>query len=217
MKKGCGALVSAALVLLLVPAIAGAWHFDYQIYGNILATPAEYSGGGLTSGGTGIIEITIDDTGWPVDPNQRWTYLWQNYFKPNYDNSTPGAYKWVGTFTGTFYLLTLSASPGYQGWCMGTITPKITIWDANMNGALDLSEKWGENLFDARLSKLCTDPSGGEMECKWGWGAIASNYFSIKMPPARDTLYDGADLTLMTGCSSDVQPSSWSSIKSLYR
>jgi hypothetical protein len=86
-----------------------------------------------------------------------------------------------------------------------------------MNGALDLPEKWGENLFDARLSKLCTDPSGGEMACKWGWGAIASNYFSIKVPPELDTLYNGADLSLMTGCSTAVRKSTWGSIKSLYR
>jgi hypothetical protein len=217
MKKGYLRYTLVAVALLVVPVVAGAVHFDYEIYGNMLDTPAEYTGGGLTSGGTGIIEIYFDETGWPTDPNQRWNYLWQNYWKPNYDTTTVGAYKWVGTFTGRFYLLVLSGPVGYNGWCEGTITPKITIWDTNANGALDLWEKWGENLFDARLSKQCTDPSGGEMDCKWGWGAVASNYFSVKMPPEKDTLYNGMDITLMTGCASATEPSSWGAIKALYK
>jgi hypothetical protein len=217
MKKGYSTLAVAALAVCMIPAIAGAWNFDYEIYGNILDSPAYYGNGSLTSGGTGFIEFTLDDTGWPLDPNQRWNYLWQNYFKPNYDTTTVGAYKWVGSFTGTFYIQATNAPVGYNGWCLGTITPKITIWDTNSNGALDLPEKWGENLFDARLSKLCDHLSGGEMDCKWGWGALASNYFSIKVPPELDTLYNGGNLTLMAGCASSTNPSSWSSIKALYR
>jgi hypothetical protein len=218
MKKGLSAItfICMAMALLLMPGVCGAVHFDYQIFGNLLEHPAEYSGGGFTSGGTGVIEITVDDTGWPLDPTARWDYLWTNYFSGNYDNSVPGAFKWVGSFTGRFYVSLTSAPTGYVGWCMGTITPKITIWDSNENGIMDLSERYGNNLFDARLSKLCTDPSGGEMTCEWGYGSIASNYFSFKVPPAIDTLYNGCDLTMLPGCSSAAQPSTWSSIKSLY-
>jgi hypothetical protein len=53
------------------------------------------------------------------------------------------------------------------------------------------------------------------MDCKWGWGAIASNYFSFQVNPV-DTLYNGGNLTLMEGCESSVEPTSWGSIKSLY-
>ena len=216
MKKGHVAFACAVL-LILVPALAGAWHFDYQIYGNILEHPAQYRGGGITSGGEGIIEITFDDTGWPTTTwQQRFNYIWDTYFADNYNNSTPGAYKWVGTFTGTFYILAVSAPAGYQGWCVGTIAPKITVWDFNGNGTLDYAEKWGDQLFDGRLTKLCTHPSGGEMTCKWGWGAVASNYFSFVIPPGKDTLYNGVDLTLMA-CASGTAPSTWGSIKALYR
>jgi hypothetical protein len=218
MKKGYVVALGAALVLLLTPAISGAWHFDYEIYGNILVSPAEYGGGGLTSGGEGILELTFDETGWPTDTWQtRFSYLWENYFEPNYDSSTPGAYKWVGDFTGSFFIQTFSAPTGYLGWCRGNFSARITIWDWNANGTLDYTEKWGENLFDATLSKLCTHLSGGEMACKWGWGAIASNYFSFVIPPGVDMLYNGADLTLMPGCSTEIRPGSWGSIKALYK
>ena len=216
MKRGYF-LIAAVSALMLIPVIAGAWNFDYEIYGGILDDPPYYGNGSLTSGADGFVEFTLSDHGWPLDPAQRFNYLWKNYFKPNYDTTVVGAYKWVGTFTGTFYLQANNAPVGYNGWCWGTITPKITIWDTNANGALDLPERWGENLFDARLSKLCTHGSGGEMECLWGWGALASNYFSFKIPPEVDTLYNGGNLTLMTGCASAAEPSSWGSIKALYR
>jgi hypothetical protein len=217
MKKGYISLAGAVLAVMLTPIIAGAWNFDYEIYGNILDDPPYYGNGSLTSGADGFIEFTLTDDDWPLDPDQRFNWIWNQYFKPNYDNSVPGAYKWVGTFTGTFYLQATNAPVGYNGWCWGAIRPTITIWDSNENGALDLAEKWGENLFDARLSKLCTHGSGGEMDCMWGWGALASNYFSFKMPPVLDTLYNGGNLTLMTGCASANEPSSWGSIKALYR
>jgi hypothetical protein len=109
-----------------------------------------------------------------------------------------------------------SAPAGYQGWCWGTIAPKITIWDGNSNGILDESEKWADHLFDGRLTKLCPHPSGGEMAMKWGWGAVASNFFAIKIPPAKNKLYNGVDLTLMV-CTSETVPGTWGSIKALYR
>jgi hypothetical protein len=217
MKKGYLKLAGSLAALLLIPVVAGAWNFDYEIYGTILADPPRYGDGSLTSGADGFIEFTLSDDGWPVDPNQRFHYLWTEYFKPNYDTTVVGAYKWVGAFTGTFYMQADNAPVGYNGWCWGTIVPTITIWDTNSNGALDLTEKFGENLFDARLSKLCTHGSGGEMDCMWGWGAMASNYFSFKIPPDFDTLYNGGNLTLMPGCSTANEPSSWGAIKALYR
>jgi hypothetical protein len=216
MNRGYVCFACMALALILVPAVAAAWHFDYEMYGNILESPARYDGS-LTSGGDGTIEIVIDDTDWPSDPGERFDYLWETYFEPNYNSTTPGAYKWVGSFSGRFYLEVTNALVGYNGWCEGGIYPKITIWDPNENGVLDDEEKWGENLFDARLSKFCDDGSGGEMACKFGSGSIASNYFSFKMPPEPDTLYNGSDLMLYEGCPSAATPGSWGSIKSLYK
>jgi hypothetical protein len=216
MRKGNTTLAGVVVAVLLIPVVAGAWNFDYEMYGNILESPARYSGV-LTSGADGIIQVTLVDDDWPLDPTPRFDYVWNHYFKPNYDTTVAGAYKWVGSFAGTFFIQATNAPVGYNGWVWGTIRPKITIWDSNENHALDPAELWGENLFDARLSKLCTDGSGGEMDCKWGWGALASNYFSFVTPPGVDTLYNGGNLTLMTGCASATRASSWGSIKALYR
>jgi len=214
MKKG-GFI--ALIGLLLVPAVASSWNFDYSIIseGGILGPSPHYIGI-FTSGAEGTFEIWFDDTGWPTDPEERFDSLWVWYFAANYD-STPGAANWKGTIPGRFYMNTTAAPPGYVGWCEGTIQAKITVRDFNENRTLELWERNKQHLFDGRLSKLCDDPSGGEMACKWGWGAVASNYFSFVSPPGPDTLYDGGNLTLMEGCPSATEPTSWGSIKALYR
>jgi hypothetical protein len=137
------------------------------------------------------------------------------FFEANYD-STPGASAWVGQIPGRFRIEAASAPLGYNGWCEGGIMAKITVRDYDENRILSIHERRRQHLFDGRLSKLCTDPASGEMDCKWGWGAIASNYFSFQETPV-DTLYNGGNLTLMPGCESSVEPTSWGSIKSLYR
>jgi hypothetical protein len=220
MKKASIVFLISAFALVLIPASGLCWHFDYEIYsqpGGILHSDPIYDGV-LTSGGDGTLRIELNDTApepWPVDPGARFDSLWAWYFAPNYDG-TPDAAKWVGQIPGRFYLTATNAPFGYNGTCEGSINAKITVRDFNEDGILSAAEKNRQHLFDGRLSKLCTDPSTGEMECKWGWGAVASNYFSFEETPV-DTLYNGSDLTLMSGCSSAVEPATWGSIKSLYR
>jgi hypothetical protein len=217
-------LLVSVLLCVLVPTVVVAWNFDYQIRtkrGGILENTPAYKGP-LTGGGSGWIWFELYTPGWPdtTDPTARFNYIWQTYFAPNYDSSTPGAYKWVGQLPGQFYLHTTSAPIGYNGWFLGSINAKITVRDFNENGTLELWEATKQQLFDGRLSKLCTDPGGDEMDCKWGWGALASNYFSFfpPDPPGVDTLYDGGNLTLTaTGCASSAEPASWGAIKALYR
>lgn len=211
-------MLIAGLAVLLVPTALLSWNFDYEIYslaGGILHSDPVYEGS-LTSSGTGTLRITLNSTGWPTDPAARFDYIWTTYFAANWDNST-GEAKWVGQIPGRFYINATSAPAGYLGWCEGSINAKITVRDFNGNQILEASERDRQHLFDGRLSKLCTDPAGGEMDCKWGWGAVASNYFSFEEDPV-DTLYNGANLTLMaTGCESGAEPTTWSSVKSLYR
>jgi hypothetical protein len=218
MTKGVFALASFVLVLS-VPVLVAGFEFDYEIYGNILQSPVVYDGGGLTSGGDGYFDFDLNDAGWPTgDPNARFDYIWATYFADNYDASTPGAYKWVGQFVGRFHLQVANAEPGYNGYCEGTLRAKITVRDNNpQNGILDYAEKWGDHLFDGRLSKLCDDPGTGEMANTWGWGAVASNYFNFVLPPDLDHLYDGGNLTLIADCPVATEPTTWGSIKALYR
>ena len=217
MKKGLYTLLAMCALLLLTPALLSAWNFDYEIYGNILVSPVLYDSGGLTSGGEGTFEFTLSDAGWPLDPAVRFDYIWANYFADNYDTTTEGAYKWVASFTGRFYLSATNAPYGYNGWCEGSVTATITVRDENSNGILDDEEKWADHLMNGLLSKQCEDPCGGEMVCTWGWGSLASNYFNFVMPPGVDDLYNGANLTLLATCPSAVESGSWGSIKALYR
>lgn len=222
MNKGFHTLLGVGAILLLTPVVVLSWNFDYEIYGNILQSPVRYDSGGLTSGGEGTFEFTLDDTGWPTNPAARFTHIWDTYFAPNYDSTTPGAYKWVGQIPGRFYVEAINAPYGYNGWCEGSINAKITVRDVDEDGVLDDEEKWAEHLFDGRLSKLCDYPDGdlgyGEMKDKWGWGALASNYFAFKIPPELNTLHNGGNLTLTSmGCQTANSPASWSSVKALYK
>jgi hypothetical protein len=218
MRKGVYTLLGVCALMLVVPGPLLAWNFDYEIYGSILETPVVYDSGGLTSGGDGVFEFDLDDAGWPASPwTSRFDSIWVNYFADNYDNTTPGAYKWVGRFTGRFYVMATNAPYGYNGWCEGTINATITVRDLNADGVLNYAEKWGDQLFDARLSKQCDDFGSGEMACTWGWGSLASNYFNFVIPPGIDTLYNGGNLTLLDNCPSANEQTSWGSIKALYR
>jgi hypothetical protein len=217
MAKGLCLLLGLAALLLLIPTLVLGWNFDYEVYGNILVSPARYNYGGFTSGGDGVFEFTLDDTGWPTDPTLRFYHIWDNYFAANYDSTTPGAYKWVGEFPGVFYMEVSSAPYPYNGWTHGTINAKITVRDFDEDQVLDPAEKLGEHLFDARLTKLCDHSSGGEMALNWGFGACNSNYFSFKMPPAMDTLWNGGNLNLMFPCPVASKETNWGSIKALYR
>jgi hypothetical protein len=123
----------------------------------------------------------------------------------------------VGQIPGRFYIEATAAPYGYNGWCEGSINAKITVRDFDGDQILDHGERERQHLFDGRLSRLCEDPAFGEMDCKWGWGAVASNYFSFEEEPV-DTLYNGANLTLTsTGCNTGLEPATWGSVKSLYR
>ena len=218
MKKGIVIGLVVVCALWASAALSATWNFNFYISGSLLLHPAQYSGI-LTSGGDGTIEYTNDDTGWPdpSDPAARFAYIWATYFAANYDNSTPGAEKWVGQIKGRFSMNVTTAPPGYTGTVQGGINAKYTVRDMDADGVLDEEEKidWN-NMLDARLSKLCTDPSTGEMACTQGYGAMSSHFFGFPTPPALNDL-DGTGTLNLTHCSSAVEPSSWGSVKSLYR
>ncbi len=216
-KRIC-VFVSVALVVCLLPRLAHSDNlsFDYELYGTLLNSPATYSGN-LTSGAEGTFSFTINDSDWPdpSDPDARFDYIWVTYFADNFDNSTPGAWSWQAQMTGTFELNITNGPPGFNGSCWGNMAAKFTIRDINMNAILDDFEKFGENMFDGRVSIFCGNGTG-EMECKRGYGAVASNFFTFTYPPDQDTLYDGGTITLYD-CSSATNPCTWGEIKALYR
>jgi hypothetical protein len=196
MTKGHFILIASGAILLLLPAVLLGWNFDYMVFsqpGGIVNSDPVYEGT-ITSGGAGTFRMTLDDTGWPstVNPVLRFDHIWTTYFAANWD-SAGGQAKWVGQIPGRFYINATSAPVGYVGWCEGSINAKITVRDYDGDQVLDAVELDEQHLFDGRLSKLCDypngDPAGGEMANTWGWGAVASNYFSFEASPV-DTLYN---------------------------
>lgn len=218
MKKGI-VIGTALLCMLLASTASGAiWNFNFSISGSLLLHPAQYSGI-FTSGGDGTLEYTLDDALWPdpSDPAARFAYIWTTFFAGNYNNSTPGAEKWVGSIRGTFSMATSNAPPGYNGTCQGKILAKYTVRDLDADQTLDEEEKinWN-NMLDGRLSKLCTDPGTGEMACKQGTGALNSNLFGFPTPPELNTLNGFGNLNF-SPCPSATENGTWGQIKSLYR
>jgi hypothetical protein len=55
------------------------------------------------------------------------------------------------------------------------------------------------------------------MYCKWGAGAIKSNYLSFMWPPDIDILYETGNLNWYGDCPTATEGTSWGSIKALYR
>ena len=224
MMKGFCPLFYVSAILIVAPALVFGQptyyelEFDYVVYGNILESPVLYNSGSLLSGADGAIQFTLDDTGWPTDPEDRFDYIWITYFAANYDSTDPHTNRWIGWFSGTWHLVAWNAPPGFGGWCEGHMDARITVRDYDSDEVLDDTEKWGDQLFDATLSKQCDGPAGGEPLWKWGWGAMASNYFNFLMPGGLDELSDGGNITITDfGCETAATPGSWGSIKALYR
>jgi len=219
MKLVLCALALSCLVLLASVAMADPWYYSFQVQGTIMNHPAQYSGI-FTDAGTGTLQFTLNDAAWPdpSDQDARFAYIWSTYFAGNYNNSTPGAEKWTGSIPGTFSMATTSAPSGYNGTCQGNIIAKFTIRDMNANGILDDEEKFSiqYNMLDGRLSKPCAFPSTGEMACKQGTGALNANGFNFIYVPGIDVLNGTGNLNLVS-CPSADEPSSWGSVKSLFR
>jgi hypothetical protein len=219
MKLGLCVFVLLALLVTASAVLAAPWYFSFHVEGTIMNHPAQYSGI-FTNAADGTLEFTLNDSAWPdaSDPDARFAYIWTTYFAANYNNSTPGAEKWTGSITGTFSMATTNAPVGYNGTCQGNITAKFTIRDMDADGILDEAEKFSVqyNMLDGRLSKPCALPGTGEMACKTGTGALNSNGFAFTYPPGLNLLNGNGNLNLVT-CPSANEPSSWGSVKSLYR
>ena len=214
-----GIAIGVGLICLLAASVAfgGMWNFNFSISGSLLIHPAGYSGI-FTSGATGTFSYTLDDTGWPdpADPETRLDYIWTTYFASHYDNSVAGAEKWVGEIPGRFSLTTTAAPPGFLGHCEGGIPAKYTVRDMDADGIFDVEERtdWN-NMLDARLNKLCTDPSSGEMQCTQGFGSLNANQFGFYTPPTLNT-QNGTGKLILSTCSSATENSSWGAVKSLF-
>lgn len=213
------AIACAIVIAVLIPssALAGLLFFGWELYGTIMNSPAEYSGA-MTWGAAGTFYFRFDDAAWPDSSNQiaRWDYIFNTYFAANYDNTTPGAYAWKGEIDAWYELDFTSAPPGYNGFVAGEFRPQITLRDINEDGIFNAYEREGDNLINGSFTILC-NVGTNELEHQRGTGSMQNNYMSFPYLPAADTLQNGSGSVNLNECPSGIEPSSWGSIKALYR
>lgn len=214
-------IVIAVALAFAFPATAMAFNFlffDYEAYGSVLYHPAAYSGP-LTSSATGTFGFVFDDTGWPdpSTPNARLDFIFNTYFASNYDNSTPGAFTWKGEILATYTLSITDAPPGLVGDISGGFFPEITLKDENGDGIWNPYERY-KRYFNNSINGSFTIGCGvgtGDFECQSGSGSMQGNHMTFN-PAEPDTII-GSGSIFVDDCSSAIEPSSWGSVKALYR
>jgi len=216
-------VVAAVAVLFIVSTQAGAQvTYNYLLIGtgSLLLNDPTY-GGQLMGDLTGTWTIQIDDTGWPevgdVDPT-RFEHIWETFFAPNYDPSAGGE-AWYGTFDG----LTLPTTPQFVfdtavpgGVLAGDISIRIMVRDGNANGVLDDVEKYDDQQYNGTLNVNATLATGAFVD-KCGYGSLGGGTFNFVDPPGVDSAQFPGVVILDDCPPQPVEPSTWSTIKSLYQ
>ena len=241
-------LVAATLALLLATQAMAQQTFIW-FYGRATAdlteSPIVFSGG-MTPGGdmeAGSWEITVSDAGWPSDPAERLTFMWDTLFSPNYVRDFPswGGAGWVADLctsvpTSTADALEASWLPlhiqddtnggSLSGWCL----VREFAYDDNLNGVLD-SEEFPHGLLLMDTVLICE--GNGVYDGLCGEGYAYGMFARAGLGPAEgEELWRfGMYLWLedcMQGCDPpDLEPdvtgmpeawdSTWGTIKAMYR
>jgi hypothetical protein len=186
---------------------------------------------GNITGGTlypGTFWISFDDTAWPSDnpgtpENERLDYIMAHYF--HYD-ATPGAECWDGYFPPSgsgepmpkwrFFTV---AGDTLGGSCT-QIT--ITIKDLNANGIMEASEYASKVISGNMVAYI--NYGGGCFTNFCGTGSFSGTLNVVNAETLAEELYvpspalpSGRLYMKDGGCTVGVEPSSWGTIKSIYR
>lgn len=231
-KQLTAAGVGLCLLLAALSAPAGAAllveTFALSGTGSFMDSPPYFSGtiiSGTLSPAT--FWFRIDDSGWPADdpfttPNERWEYIFANYFQ--YD-PTPGAEGWDGHFP--------SSTPGELApeWrfdagsgdiCGGLTTSfTITIPDLNANGILE-DDEYANKVFSIGL--FCYINFGtGEFESFCGQGNCAGTLDLVDEETGLEEFYvpsaaspSGRLYLRDTNCHTGDEESSWGEVKRIH-
>jgi hypothetical protein len=229
-------LLGISLVCILifaganVSAITRYEKFSLDGTGSFMAHPPIFAG--QIVGGTmypGTFWIAFDDTGWPADDpgteqNERIDYIIAHYF--HYD-ATIGGESWDGYFPPAasgepkarwrFYT---AAGDTLGGSCTQVI---ITIRDINANGIMEASEYAAKVISSPIVASI--NYSGGCFSSFCGiLGSFSGTLNVVDVETMEERLYipspalpSGYIIMKDSGCSMGVEPSSWSTIKSIYR
>lgn len=219
------AFIAAAAVIALIASTQADAQVTYNYVlddgsGSLLLDDPTYSGD-IVGAFMGTFTIEIDDTLWPgetaTDPT-RFEHIWETYFADNY-NAAPGAEAWFGVFDG----LTMPSVPQFAfdtsvpgGILAGDISIVIQVRDTDADEVLGDAEKYANQQLTGTLN-INPNLATGAFVDLCGYGALGSGNFNFVDPPDLDTAEFPGEVTLEECPPQPVEPSTWSTIKSLYQ
>jgi hypothetical protein len=212
----------ALAIVVAIVALASAasaetfvWFFGVG-NGDFMDSPPVFAGG-MDPGGDildGSWSITVDDTGWPLDPGERYAYIWDNFYAGNYTPGTPGFWKgYFDTEHGLESMNDLFIDDATNGGTMiGICTIEIQVQDLNNNEILDPDE-----FCEGSLTGLVIiiREGTGVYDGLCGTGNYFGSY--IKDCPGTYETWNFGMYLWLDDCSTPVQDTTWGAIKALYQ
>jgi hypothetical protein len=181
--------------------------------GNMVADVGNVVYGGQIVGGDlvpGVWSISIDDTGWPVDPGPRWDYIWNTFYI--YAPGSPSV--WTATFDAPLLATrpVLSIVHTGVGSMAGVADMRFQVTDWDDDGVLDPDECGGDALSGI---VIIIEDGTGDYASLCGDGSYQGGY-------TRDCALFGDDVQFQMSidlyeCGMATQPASWGTIKALYQ
>jgi len=184
--------------------------------GDFMDSPVVF-GGDMDPGGDisdGSWAITIPDAGWPTDPVDRSTYIWNTFYAPNYTAGNPSF--WTGYFDtehGATDMNDLSIIDDTNvGTMVGICSVQIQVQDTDNDGVLDEGEFCSGSLSGL---VIIIRNGTGVYDGMCGTG----NYFGSYMKdcPATTETWNFGMYLWLEDCTTPVQDATWGSIKALYQ
>jgi hypothetical protein len=209
-------LVLVFAACLLVAGVASAditVNFFCQGTGNMVADVGSVVYGGQIVGGDlapGIWSISLDDTGWPVDPGPRWDYLWNTFYI--YSPGSPSV--WTATFDAPLLATrpTLYIEQTGVGSMSGVADMRFQFTDWDGDGVLDPDECAGDGLSGI---VIIIEDGTGDFASQCGDGTYQGGYTRDCATWADDVQFQmGIDLY---ECGMATEQASWGAIKALYQ
>ncbi len=207
-------------VVVAVIAMASTASADFIWYtgvgnGDFMDHPPVFTGNMEEPGDIldGSWTITIPDAGWPLEPVERYAYIWDTFYAPNYQPGTPGFWKGYFDAEHNSEMNILHIVDDTNGGTMnGVCTLEIQVQDTNSNGELDEGE-----FCDGPLTGLVIIIRDGT-GCYDGWCGTGNYYGSfVKDCPGTYETWNFGMYLWIEDCSTPVEDMTWGTIKALYQ
>jgi hypothetical protein len=214
----------AFLIVLAVAALATAAYGQETTFiwfygagtGDFMDSPVVF-GGAMDPGGDivdGSWSITIPDDGWPTDPADRYTHIWNTYYAPNYTPGNPSF--WKGYFDvqhGAPDMNALSIIDDTNGGVMnGICSVEIQVQDLDNDGVLDEGEFCSGSL--SGLVIIIRDGTG-VYDGMCGTGNYFGSY--VKDCPATSETWNFGMYLWLEDCTTPTEDATWGAIKAMYQ